>query len=162
MEWTQSKAKMVEIKAFNLKDIHQYDDNVFDLEMGNLAKVSRRMVGSISTPFGSQATWMWSWNCWEVLKVQLTLNKQAWVPCHKLFLLWHFFVVNDDKKPNPLTTQTTCCLVCHFVYNTCDASSTTKKWKVWFPTTNNMALLLWRNTFWHNIQLFSTGGRLLI
>jgi hypothetical protein len=24
--------------------------------MGNLAKVSRRMVGSISTPFGSQAT----------------------------------------------------------------------------------------------------------
>jgi hypothetical protein len=47
---------MVEIKAFNLKDIHQYDDNVFDLEMGNLAKVSRRMVGSISTPFGSQAT----------------------------------------------------------------------------------------------------------
>jgi hypothetical protein len=109
-----------------------------------------------------QATWMWSWNCWEVLKVQLTLNKQAWVPCHKLFLLWHFFVVNDDKKPNPLTTQTTCCLVCHFVYNTCSASSTTKKWKAWFPTTNNMALLLWRNTFWHNIQLFSTSGRLLI
>jgi hypothetical protein len=47
---------MVKIKIFNSKDIHQYDDNVFDLEMGNLAKVSRRMVGSISTPFGSQAT----------------------------------------------------------------------------------------------------------
>jgi hypothetical protein len=47
---------MVEIKTFNLKDIHQYDDNVFDLEMGNLAKVSRLMVGSILTPFGSQAT----------------------------------------------------------------------------------------------------------
>jgi hypothetical protein len=27
-----------------------------------------------------------------------------------------FFVVNDDKKPNPLTIQTMCCLVCHFVY----------------------------------------------
>jgi hypothetical protein len=66
---------------------------------------------------------------WEVLKVQLTLNQQAWVPHHKLFLLWHCFVVNDGKKPNPSTNQTMRCLVCHFVYNTCSASNTTKKWK---------------------------------
>jgi hypothetical protein len=78
---------MVEIETFNLKDIHQYDDNVFDLEMGNLVKVLGPMVGSISTPFGSQAIDA-SKNvetpsnldveaeiAWEVLKVQLTLNQ---------------------------------------------------------------------------------------
>lgn len=47
---------MVEIETFNLKDIHQYDDNVSSLKMGNLAKVSRLAVGSILTPFGSQVT----------------------------------------------------------------------------------------------------------
>jgi hypothetical protein len=38
-------------------------------------------------------------------------------------------VVNDGKKSNPLTTQFMRCLVCHFVYKTCNASNTTKKWK---------------------------------
>ncbi len=40
-------------KNIYLKDAHQYDENVFDLEMGNLAKVSRPTIGSISTSFGS-------------------------------------------------------------------------------------------------------------
>jgi hypothetical protein len=47
---------MVEIKTFNLNgDIHQYDDNVATLEMGNLAEVSRPTISLISTPFGSLA-----------------------------------------------------------------------------------------------------------
>jgi hypothetical protein len=67
-------------------DIHQYDDNVANLEMGNLTEVSRPIVGSISTLLGSLAL-----NAlenveapsnldveveiaWEVLKIQLTLN----------------------------------------------------------------------------------------
>jgi hypothetical protein len=62
---------MTEIETFNLnEDIHQYDDNVANLEMGNLAKVSRPMIGLISTPLGSltldvlerieaPTTWMW-------------------------------------------------------------------------------------------------------
>jgi hypothetical protein len=66
---------------------------------------------------------------WEVLKVQLTLNQQAWVLHHRLSLPWHFFVVNDGKKPNPLTIQTMHFLVCHYVYQTCSASSTAKKQK---------------------------------
>jgi hypothetical protein len=72
-----------------LKDIHQYDDNVSGLEMGNLAKVSRLVVGSILTPFGSQTIDVSqsvealsnldveAEIAWEVLKVQLTLNQQA-------------------------------------------------------------------------------------
>jgi hypothetical protein len=45
---------MAEIETFNLnEDIHQYDDNVANLEMGNLAEVSRPMIGLISTPLGS-------------------------------------------------------------------------------------------------------------
>jgi hypothetical protein len=63
------------------------------------------------------------------LKVQLTLNQQAWVLHHRLSLPWHFFVVNDGKKPNPLTIQTMHFLVCHYVYQTCSASSTAKKQK---------------------------------
>jgi len=66
---------------------------------------------------------------WEVLKVQLTLNSQVWVLHQKLFVPWYFFVVNDGKKLNPLTTQTMCCFVCHSIYQTCSVGSTTKKWK---------------------------------
>ncbi len=66
---------------------------------------------------------------WEVLKAQLNLNKQAWVPHHRLSLLWHFFVVNDGKKPNRLTSQTMHCLLCHFVYQTCNFGSIAKKRK---------------------------------
>jgi hypothetical protein len=60
---------MVEIETFNLKDIH-HDDNVSNLEMGNLVKVSGLVVGSISNlldhkqqmlqkTLKHQATWMW-------------------------------------------------------------------------------------------------------
>jgi hypothetical protein len=67
-------------------DIHQYDDNVANLEMGNLTEVSRPIVGSISTLLGSLALNVLE-NveapsnldveveiAWEVLKIQLTLN----------------------------------------------------------------------------------------
>ncbi len=57
--------------------------------MGNLAKVLRPVVGSILSPFGSQATNasqsvetpsnldVEAEIAWELLKVQLTLNQQA-------------------------------------------------------------------------------------
>jgi len=45
---------MAEIETFNLnEDIHQYDHNVVDLEMGNLIEVSGPIVNLISTPLGS-------------------------------------------------------------------------------------------------------------
>jgi hypothetical protein len=113
---------MVEIKTLNLnEDIHQYDDNVVDLEMGNLVEVLGLVVSLISTPFGSRApnvlknieapsnSDVEAKIAWEVLKAQLTLNQQAWVH-HKLSLPWYFFVANDGKKLNPLTSQTMCCL----------------------------------------------------
>jgi hypothetical protein len=78
---------MAKIKTYNLnEDIHQYDDNVVNLEMGNLVKVSRSTVGLISTPLGSPipnvSKCVEAPNnldveakiAWEVLKVQLTLN----------------------------------------------------------------------------------------
>jgi len=46
-----------------------------------------------------------------------------------LSLPWHFFVVNDGKKPSPLTTQNMCCLVYHSIYQTCSDGNTTKKQK---------------------------------
>jgi hypothetical protein len=120
---------MAKIKTFNLnEDVHQYDDNVVNLEMGNLAEVSRLTGGLISIPLGSSIPHasesveaprildVEAEISWEVLKVQLTLNQQAWVPHHMLFLHWHFFVVNDGKKPNPLTIQTICYLIYQFVY----------------------------------------------
>jgi hypothetical protein len=133
-------------------DIHQYDDNVANLEMGNLAKVLGLVVGSISTPLGSPTPDVLesveaqknldveAKIAWEVLKTQLTLNQQVWIPYHMFFLPWHFFVVNDGKKPNPLTIQTMCCLVCHYVYQTCSVGSTTKKWK---------GMISYNQTSWH-------------
>ncbi len=123
-------------------DIHQYDDNVADLEMGNLVKVLGQVIGQISTPLGSPTPDVLesveaqnnldveAKIAWEVLKTQLTLHQQVWVPYDMLSLPWHFFVVNDGKKPNPLIPQTMHCLVCHFVYQTCCVGSTTKKWRV--------------------------------
>jgi hypothetical protein len=126
---------MAKIETLNLnEDIHQYDDNVVDSEMRNLVEVSGLVVSSISTPLGSRApnalksiealsnSDVETKIAWEVLKAQLTLN-QGWVPSHKLSFLWYFFMVNDGKKPNPMSTQTMCCLV----YQICSANSTTKK-----------------------------------
>jgi len=165
---------MAEIETFNLKDIHQYFDNVFDLEMGNLVKVLGPMVGSISTPFGSQAIDA-SKNvetpsnldveaeiAQEVLKVQLTLNQQAWVLHQKLFLLWYFFMVNDGKKLNPLTTQTMCYLVCHSIYQTCSVGSSTKKWKGMIFYNQQHGTISMNKHIWQNIQLFGASERLLI
>jgi hypothetical protein len=33
-----------------------------------------------------------------------------------LFFPWHFFVVNDGNKLNPILPQTMHYVVCHFVY----------------------------------------------
>jgi len=45
---------MAKIQTLNLnEDIHQYDDNVVNLEMGNLVEVSRPVVSWIPTPLQS-------------------------------------------------------------------------------------------------------------
>ncbi len=41
----------------------------------------------------------------ELLETQWTLNQKSWILHHKFFLSQHFFVVNDDDKPNRITTQ---------------------------------------------------------
>lgn len=77
--------------------------------MRNLAKVSRPMVGSISTlngltpnVFENIKTFnnldVKTKTTWDVLKAQLTLNQQASVCHHRLSFLWHFLMVNDGNK----------------------------------------------------------------
>jgi hypothetical protein len=38
----------------------------------------------------------------EVLKVQFILNKKTWVLHHRLFFTWHFFVVTNGSKLQPI------------------------------------------------------------
>jgi hypothetical protein len=71
-----------------------YDDA--HLESENLTKDFGLVVGSISTPNGPFTSKSIATPsdfdeeakiAWEVLKVQLILNKKAWVPHRRLFLL---------------------------------------------------------------------------
>jgi hypothetical protein len=86
------------METFNLnEDLHQHYDDIANLEMGNLVEVLGKMVGSISTingltPNASKHIKTLS-NfvaktefAQKVLKVQLTLNQQAWVLHHKLLI----------------------------------------------------------------------------
>jgi len=100
------------------------DDGVNEMALGS-NEVSGLVVGSISTPSTptpskSIATPSTS-NleievAWELLKVQLSLNKKTWIPHSRTYLPRHFFVVNDGSKPNPTFSQTMCCIICHSVF----------------------------------------------
>ncbi len=87
---------MAKMETFNLnEDLHQHCDDIANLEMENWTKVLGQMVDSISTINGltpnASKNMKTSSNfdaktkfAWEVLKVQLALNQQAWVLHHKL------------------------------------------------------------------------------
>lgn len=121
------KALMANVEPFNLNEylLFYYDyDDVYELEM-ELANKSGLMVNFISTfntpcTFESIATpsnnmGMEGKIAWELLKTQLTQNQMAWVLHHKFYLPYHFFLVNDGKKPNLVLSQNMCCFICHYV-----------------------------------------------
>jgi hypothetical protein len=63
------------------------------------------------------------------LKVQFILNQKTLVLHHKLSFPEHFFVVNDGSKPNIIQLQIMHCVICHFVCQNYNDSSTIKKKK---------------------------------
>jgi hypothetical protein len=103
--------------AFDFGDAH--------LEFGNLPKDWKPEVGSISTPSGSSTSESIVTSidldveakitC-ETLKTQLILNQKKRVLHHMLSFPWHFFVVNDDKKPNLVLPQAMHYVICCYVY----------------------------------------------
>jgi hypothetical protein len=113
----------IEIFGLNVYMHEGFDCNDVHLESKNLTGDFRQVVGLISTSgpsaFESIATLSDLYEevkiTWEVLKAQLIMNKKARVPHHKLSLPWHFFVVNDHNKPNPILPQIMHCVICHFV-----------------------------------------------
>jgi len=66
---------------------------------------------------------------WEVLKAQFSLNKKTLIPHRKLSFLEHFFVVNDGSKPNLILVQIMHYVICHFVCQNYNVSSTIKRKK---------------------------------
>jgi hypothetical protein len=126
-----------EIETFGLNvHIHKgFDFDDFYLELKNLVEDCGPIVGSISMPSGSYAFESITTPndldeeakiAWEVLKAQLISNQKAWVPHHKLFLPWHFLVVNDGNKLYTIMSQTMCCVICHFVCQSYSVNNTTR------------------------------------
>lgn len=89
---------MAKMETFNLnEDLHQHYDDIANLEMGNLIELLGQMVSSIWTinrltpnAFENIET-LSSFDAkvefaQEELKVQLTLNQQAWVFHHNLLI----------------------------------------------------------------------------
>jgi len=84
----------IETFGLNVHMLMGFDCDNVQLELKNLAKDFTQVVGLISTSgplaFESIATPSDLYEeieiAWEVLKVQLIMNKKAWVPHHKLFL----------------------------------------------------------------------------
>lgn len=89
---------MAKMETFNLnEDLHQHYDDIANFEMENLAKLLGQMVSAIWTINGltpnafENIETLSSFDAkvkfaWEVLKVQLTMNQQAWVFHHKLLI----------------------------------------------------------------------------
>jgi len=63
-----------------------------------------------------------------VWEVQLILNLKTWVLHYMLSFPWHFFVVNDGSKLDPILLQTMR-VICHFVCQSYNVGSTTKRRK---------------------------------
>jgi hypothetical protein len=127
-------------KTFGL-NVHMHEDFDCDdvhLESRNWVKDYEPVVGSISTPnaayaFGSIATPN-DLNeeakfAWEVLKVQLILNQKACVLHHKLFLPWHFFVMNDGNNLDFILSQTMHRVICHSICQSYYVGDTIKRKK---------------------------------
>jgi len=62
---------------------------------------------------------------WEV---QLIFNLKTWVLHYMLSFPWHFFVLNDGSKLDPILLQTMH-VICHFVCQSYSDGSTTKRRK---------------------------------
>ncbi len=105
-----------------MHEVFDYDD--VHLELGNIAKDSRPLVGSISTPSGPYDSKSIVTLCdfdeegkiaWEVWQTQPTLSQKAWFLHHKLSFPWHFFDVNDGSKLDLVMLQTMCYVIWHSV-----------------------------------------------
>jgi hypothetical protein len=99
----------------------------------------------------------WNKNYMGNLKIQLTLNKKAWVLHHKLFILcilmWWMMEISQI-----LLCFKTCILFLKFIVLT----TPPRRRKLWFHRISNMRLLLWRSIIWLNIQLLDVSGKTLI
>jgi hypothetical protein len=98
----------------------------------------------------------WNKNFMGSLKIQLTLNKKAWVLHCKLFfpcILWWMMEISQI-----LLSFKTCILFLRFIF----LATPPRRRKVWFHRISNMKLLLWRSIIWLNIQLLNISGKMLI
>lgn len=46
-----------------------------------------------------------------------------------VYLPWHFLVVNNNNKPNPINVQNMHCVICHYVPHMHSSNKTIKKQK---------------------------------
>jgi hypothetical protein len=100
--------------------VHEgFDCNDTQLELGNLVENSRLVVGSISTPSGPFCIWKHCNTQW------LGWRSRNCILC----LPWHFFVVNDGSKLDPILLQTMHCVICLFVCQSYNVGNTTKRKK---------------------------------